>query len=248
MIKQKIFINDIPAIRWGEPSKRLFLAVHGKFSHKEDLVIHTLAEEVIQKGYQLISFDLPEHGERVEEKVYPLTIQNAVSDLKCVLDYSSGLSEEISLFACSLGAYFSLMAYKDYVFRQALFLSPVVNMLSLIRGMMMAEGVSEELLKEKRSIETSFGEIIEWDYYDYVKNNPVSYWKSRTSILYGEGDKIVSKKEIEEFCEMYSSQLHMLKGSEHFFHTEHQLSFFRRWLKAVVLKRVILTDPLTEQL
>ncbi len=33
-------------------------------SNKEDTVIQKLAEEANQKGYQVLSFDLPEHGRK----------------------------------------------------------------------------------------------------------------------------------------------------------------------------------------
>ena len=35
----KIKINDIPAIIWGEKSNKVFIAVHGNMSNKEDEVI-----------------------------------------------------------------------------------------------------------------------------------------------------------------------------------------------------------------
>ena len=63
---EKISINNIPSIIWGENSNKLFIAVHGNLSNKEDKVIKLLAEKVVGKGYQVLSFDLPEHGERKE--------------------------------------------------------------------------------------------------------------------------------------------------------------------------------------
>ena len=48
---------------WGEPSDRLFIAVHGNMSSKDDDAIVIFAEEATDKGYQVLSFDLPEHGE-----------------------------------------------------------------------------------------------------------------------------------------------------------------------------------------
>ena len=49
---------------YGEVRVKNFIAVHGNMSNKEDAVIQILAEEANQKGYQVLSFDLPEHGER----------------------------------------------------------------------------------------------------------------------------------------------------------------------------------------
>ena len=63
MKTERINIDGIPSIIWGEKSSKVFIAVHGNMSNKEDEVIKILAEKVIGKGYQLLSFDLPEHGE-----------------------------------------------------------------------------------------------------------------------------------------------------------------------------------------
>ncbi len=238
MKKDRIMINDIPAIRWGEDSNRIFMAVHGKMSHKEDPVIGVLSEEVVRKGYQLISFDLPEHGERCDERAYPWNIPNGISDLETILDYVKGLGEEISLFGCSLGAYFSLIALKTYPFRQTLFLSPVVNMVHLIEGMMKAEQVTADELKKKEIIKTSFGEQLEWEYYEYVKTHPVFEWKSRTSILCGGSDEMILKGDILDFCSRFSCRLEIMEGSGHFFHTERQLEFLRKWI----------TDEVTDSL
>ena len=56
----RINISNIPSIIWGKKSNRVFIAVHGNMSNKEDDVIKILAEKVINRGYQLLSFDLPE--------------------------------------------------------------------------------------------------------------------------------------------------------------------------------------------
>ncbi|AJD27844.1 putative alpha/beta hydrolase [Clostridium botulinum CDC_297] len=60
MFKDKFNISNIPTVLWGEKSEKLFIAVHGNMSNKEDTVIKILAKEAIQKGYQVLSFDLPE--------------------------------------------------------------------------------------------------------------------------------------------------------------------------------------------
>lgn len=96
-------------------------------SNKEDTLIRILAEEACRHGYQTLSFDLPEHGERANEGT-PCKVQNCVSDLRKVMDYARSRYRDISLFACSMGAYFSLLEYQNEKLEQALFLSPVVDM------------------------------------------------------------------------------------------------------------------------
>ena len=113
MKTERISINSIPSIIWGEASNKVFIAVHGNMSNKEDEVIKILAENVVSKGYQVLSFDLPEHGDRKENKNYLCKVQNCIKDLKEVIEFAKGKYEEINLWACSMGAYFSLQAFKN---------------------------------------------------------------------------------------------------------------------------------------
>ena len=103
MKKECIIINDIPSIMWGEKSNKVFVAVHGNMSNKEDEVIKILAEKVVLKGYKLLSFDLPEHGDRKDNKEYLCKVQNCVNDLKQVIEYAKENYTEINLWACSMG-------------------------------------------------------------------------------------------------------------------------------------------------
>ena len=63
----KIRINGIPAIIWGDPSDKMIIAAHGSHSSRIDDCIWVLADEAVRQGYQVLSFDLPQHGERVYE-------------------------------------------------------------------------------------------------------------------------------------------------------------------------------------
>ena len=88
--KERIEINNIPSIVWGEKNNKVFIAVHGNMSNKEDNAIKILADIVTNKGYQLISFDLPEHGERKSHQEYLCKVQNCVKDLKQIIEYAKG--------------------------------------------------------------------------------------------------------------------------------------------------------------
>ena len=50
-------IGNIPSIIWGRKSNKVFIAIHGNMSNKEDKVIKILADKVINKGYQLLNID-----------------------------------------------------------------------------------------------------------------------------------------------------------------------------------------------
>jgi alpha-beta hydrolase superfamily lysophospholipase len=232
-MKRKIMIENIPAILWGEKSDKIFIAVHGNKSNKEDDVIAAFAECAITKGYSVLSFDLPDHGERKSENV-PCTFQNAVQDLKTVMNYVKSVSDNISLFACSMGAYFSLLACKDEPLHQALFLSPVVNMERLIQNMIMWFNITEENLKAEREIVTPIGQIMYWDDYCYAKNHPIEKWKTPTSILYGTKDDTVERHTIDGFTKQFHAELSIMENGEHYFHTPEQIQFFSEWCRNVI--------------
>ena len=231
MKTERINIDGIPSIIWGEKSSKVFIAVHGNMSNKEDEVIKILAEKVIGKGYQLLSFDLPEHGERKNDTAYLCKVQNCVKDLKQIIEYAKLNYNEINLWACSMGAYFSLVAYKNEEIKQCLFLSPVVNMKVIIDNMMLWSNTTEEELEEKQEIKSDFGQTLYWDYYKYVKDNPIINWNKKTYILYGNKDNMQNEDIIKNFSNKFNCDLTILENGEHYFHTEEQLKFYKEWLE-----------------
>lgn len=233
MKKERININNIPSIIWGKKSSKVFIAVHGNMSNKEDTVIQILAEKVVNKGYQVLSFDLPEHGDRKDDKTYLCKVQNGVNDLNQIMEYAKKNYEEINLWGCSLGAYFSLIAYKDEDINNCIFLSPAVNMKVIIDNMMLWSNTSKEKLKEKQEIKTDFGLTLYWDYYEFVKNNPITKWNKKTSIIYGDKDNLQDAKLIKDFCNRFNCALFVLENGEHFFHTDEQLEFYKNCLDII---------------
>ena len=234
METKRIKINNIPSIIWGEKSSKVFIAIHGNMSNKEDKVIEILANKVTNKGYQLISFDLPEHGERKIDTNYLCKVQNCVNDLKQIIEYAKVNYNEINIWACSIGAYFSLLAYKDEDLKQCLFLSPVVNMKIIIENMMLWSNTTEKELNEKQEIKTDFGQTLYWDYYLYVKENPITKWNKKTYILYGNKDNMQNENIIKDFSNEFNCDLTILKNGEHYFYTEEQLNFYNDWLDKII--------------
>ena len=234
METKRIKINNIPSIIWGEKSSKVFIAIHGNMSNKEDKVIEILANKVTNKGYQLISFDLPEHGERKIDTNYLCKVQNCVNDLKQIIEYAKTNYNEINIWACSIGAYFSLLAYKDEDLKQCLFLSPVVNMKIIIENMMLWSNTTEKELNEKQEIKTDFGQTLYWDYYLYVKENPITKWNKKTYILYGNKDNMQNENIIKDFSNEFNCDLTILKNGEHYFYTEEQLNFYNDWLDKII--------------
>lgn len=227
-IETELFkIENIPAILWGEKSDKVYIFVHGNKSNKAEA--EGFAKKAKERGYQVLSFDLPDHGDRKKEG-YQYNVWNGVHDLEIIGGYVQQQWSDINLFANSIGAYFSLLAFKNLPLKNCMFLSPILDMERLIQNMMKWSDVSEELLKEKQEIPTPMGETLYWDYYSYVKEHPIMKWDKTTTILYASEDNLTERDVVDHFVKRFDCELTILQGGEHFFHTQEQLDFLDRWL------------------
>lgn len=138
--------------------------------------------------------------------------------------------EKIILVANSIGAYFAMNALQNKKIGKAYFISPIVDMERLISDMMAQSGVTEEELREKKRVKTPFGETLSWEYLAYVRENPI-FWDVPTKILYGEKDETTSFATVCSFSERIGAKLDVMKGGEHWFHTEEQMKYLDGWIK-----------------
>ena len=154
MANEHLNIKNIPAIIWGDTSSKVYLYIHGQGGYKEEA--EAFASIANRYGWQVLSIDLPEHGERKEERdlFNPWTI---VPELLTVMQYAKNRWVDIALFANSIGAWFSMLSFKNENLEKCLFVSPVLDMKSLIQKMMSWANVSQERLRHEQTIPTSFG-------------------------------------------------------------------------------------------
>ena len=138
---------------------------------------------------------------------------------------------KIMLIANSLGAYFSLISLADKKIKKAMLISPIVDMERLILDMMISENVSKEELRIKKEIETSFGEILSWEYLTYVIKDTIN-WNIPTEVLYGEKDTMTSIDTINNFVKKTNTNLTIMRDGEHWFHTKEQMEFLDKWFKS----------------
>ena len=138
-------------------------------------------------------------------------------------------AESIILIANSIGAFFSMNANLNGLIEKAYFISPVVNMEKLICDMMNWANVTEAELEQRKIIPTDFGEELSWEYLCYVREHPLN-WQVPTSILYGEKDNLTSIETMRAFAEKQGVTLTVMKGGEHWFHTEEEMKFLDEWI------------------
>ena len=138
--------------------------------------------------------------------------------------------KKISIIANSIGAYFTMLSLTNKNIEKAFFISPIVDMEKLITDMMFLENITEEELYKKKKIKTSFGETLSWDYLTFARKNPIE-WNIPTYILYGENDDLTSYETILNFTNKSKANLTIMKGGEHWFHTDEQIEFLNNWIK-----------------
>lgn len=227
MIRNRIDIEGIPAIVWGKPADKVWLCVHGKMSSKE--AFETLAEIAERKGFQTLSFDLPQHGQRKEESVR-CDIWSGKRELPLIADYAFRRWKGVCLYACSLGAYFSLHAYPEYGFEKCLFQSPILDMEYLVRQMMLWFGITEERLAREGEIDTPIDRMC-WDYYRYILAHPVEKWPVPTHILFGGKDDLQTVGIVDSFARRFGCAVTVSPDSAHPFMEAEDIEFVRRWLE-----------------
>lgn len=139
----------------------------------------------------------------------------------------------IVVIANSIGAYFAMHTLQGQDVKQALFISPVVDMEWLILDMMQWANITEQELAEKKEIVTDFGETLSWEYLSFVRAHPIQ-WDTPTEILYGEKDVLISRRAIDTFVSNHSARLSVMENGEHWFHTYEQLAFLDAWMQRVI--------------
>ena len=207
----------------------MIIATHGSHSSKIDDCVWILAEEATKQGYQVLSFDLPQHGERVYETEL-LMPDECVRELKTMYTYAKEHSSLISLFGCSMGAYFQLLTFAEMDIERVWFLSPVTDMERIIHNLMGYCDITEEEFQDRILVENDI-ETLYYPYYEYVRSHPITKWPHRTYILRGEKDTFCEYSYVKHFVDCFDCELTEQKKGEHWFHKEAELEFFRNWIE-----------------
>ena len=195
--------------------KNVVIYIHGKYGTVEEA-------EYYKKFFNeadIIGFEYTSE--------YPWDFQKEFSNF---IDNIYTKYKKISIIANSIGAYFTMLSLTNKNIEKAFFISPIVDMEKLITDMMFLENITEEELYKKKEIKTSFGEILSWDYLTFARKNPIE-WNIPTYILYGENDDLTSYETILNFTNKSKANLTIMKGGEHWFHTDEQIEFLNNWIK-----------------
>lgn len=225
--RKEIKIEDIPAIIWGVSSRKVYLYIHGQGGNKDEAC--QIADIICKYGYQILSIDLPEHGDRKNE-LLSFDTWHIVPELTAVMKFAKEHWDGISLFANSIGAWFSMLSFSNECLDNCFFVSPVLDMRQLILKMMSLASITEEQLKQELIIHSTYGQTLSYRYWKFALSHPITKWDVFTKILYGENDNLIERDTIERFTHRFQCDLTVMDQGEHWFHTEEQLVFMRKWL------------------
>lgn len=224
------FIQSAPAVLYGEPSDRVVLFVHGQCGCKEEA--SPFAGLAAPKGWQVLAVDLPEHGGRTDGvKLVPW---EAVPELSAVMAYARTNWRHVAVRATSIGVWFSLLAFAGMPVECCLFVSPLTDMTGMIGSMMQAANVSEAQLEAAQEIAVPGGPALSWRYLCYARSHAVAAVSARTHVLWASGDAMIPKSSVDAFVQKASAALTVYPGGEHWFHTDEQVAFMRRWEAAAL--------------
>ena len=195
--------------------KNVVIYIHGKYGTAEEAEHY----KKIFNEADIIGFKYTSEYPWDFQKEFSNFIENIYAKYK-----------KISIIANSIGAYFTMLSLINKNIEKAFFISPIVDMEKLITDMMVSENITEKELYKKKKIKTSFGEILSWDYFTFARKNPIE-WNIPTYILYGENDDLTSYETILNFTNKSKANLTIMKGGEHWFHTDEQIEFLNNWIK-----------------
>lgn len=204
--------------------KKTVIYLHGKGGSAEEAEFY----RPLFPGWEVTGFDYRAR-----------TPREAKEELLSFFDKTVNPGDPVILIAVSLGAFLAMHALSGRSISLALLISPVADMEGLILNMMAAAGVSEDELRKRSEIPTSFGETLSWDYLCYVREYPLNR-NFPCEILYGEKDSLISYEAVSAFARRIGAGLTVMKDGEHWFHTDAQKEFLASWIARCLRQRQVL--------
>ena len=116
--------------------------IHGKGGNAEEAIHY----KPLFSNCEVIGLDYTAQFPWEAKEEFPLLFNSIYRNYKTV-----------EVIANSIGAYFAINALSNQQIEKAYFISPVVDMERLIADMMIWANVTEDELKERKEIQTTFG-------------------------------------------------------------------------------------------
>lgn len=183
---------------------------HGFAGHKENKAAERLAEKLTgkNKGFGLLTFDLPCHGEDVKKK---LSLEDCIMYIDVVINDAKAVlgAEKLYFNATSFGAFLILkyISENGNPFEKIVLRSPSVDMFKVVHSTLISDDTMEKLNKKKEAeigfdrkvtITTQFlqdledTKIFDRDFMEFADD---------ILVLHGTKDELAPFEDAEKFCD-----------------------------------------------
>ena len=195
MKTEQLFIENTPAVLYGEPSDTLWLFVHGQFwlqgrspavCRNQWLRTHRFCPSTCLESRQ---------RQNRNEEFAPWTAAPELTRVMALRKSNTGARQTCARPAS--GAYFARLAFAAP--EKALFVSPIVDMERLICDRICTAGITEQILRRARHVSRKGRDMLSWDYLCWVRAHPAKDWYCPQYILYGENDSMTDLATIRTY-------------------------------------------------
>lgn len=226
---QDYTIQDIPVTLYGDHAEQVFLYVHGLGGERKEAA--RFAALACPMGAQVLSVELPKHGERQNEPT-PFTAWTVGEELQLVAKELRRYWSRIGCYAVSFGAYCVLTGLGEKRFLPLMLQSPMVDLADWIRVRMARYHITEADLRAQGSIDTPAG-TLDFDTLSRAKAARVNCC-SDVYILCAKDDAEIANDAVLAFAKRFDAKLTLLPDVEHWFHTPTQLAALTAWERGVL--------------
>ncbi len=227
-------LNEVPTKLYrAENAAGTVLAVHGFGGSKESAAIEGLAKRVCKNGLNVLTFDLPAHGERTEP-ASELRAERCLKELLMAEQYAQSLGGSMYAFATSFGGMCMLQrlekmsdSYKKVVLRV-----PAVDMAqSLVRITALTDRAFSMEKAKQDGFKITLGReyIIPYRFYEELLQmdclRSCTRWNNDSVLtIHAEQDELVSPAATAEFLRLNPEmRRHCVKSSGHRMQKDGQL-------------------------
>lgn len=219
-IRCKLYYRDLHAV------KNVVIYGHGFGGHKDNKAAEHFAERITSKykGYALITFNLPCHGDDVKRK---LSLTDCITYFDLVIKYAkeSLLADKLFAYSTSFGGYLTLkyIIENNNPFAKIALRCPAIHMYDVITSSLIKSDDWDKLNKGKdvsigfdRKIlvgpsfldELKTSDITQYEFFDYADD---------ILIIHGSKDEIVLPTDSKTFAENNVIEYLEIENADHRF-------------------------------
>jgi hypothetical protein len=200
--------------------KGVVVGIHGFSGSQNSQVLLMLGDALAAKGYALITFDLPCHGDHQKEE--RLSLEVCFDAVAQAVHYAQSMGADTSIFATSFGAYLTLLylARTKATLAHVILRAPAVYMAESFDVLLKEKGYAQE--QEVWQMGHEYPLYVDGKFVLDLKANALENltFEGEVHVIQGQRDTIVDwRKNAAFFADKFGerAQIHYIPHANHFF-------------------------------